>query len=60
MTAPLGVSIVEGLRRKPIQPEKENLIHLAVFILLIALMLIITTRYCPDSFQVQLGQGAAK
>ncbi len=34
--------IVEGLRRKPIQPEKENLIHLAGFILLIALMLIIT------------------
>lgn len=34
--------LIEGLRRKPIQPEKENLIHLAGFILLIALMLVIT------------------
>jgi regulator of sigma E protease len=36
--------IIEGLRRKPLQPEKENLIHLAGFILLIALMLAITYK----------------
>ncbi|MDD2234040.1 MAG: M50 family metallopeptidase [Desulfitobacteriaceae bacterium] len=34
--------LIEGFRRKPIQPEKENLIHLAGFLLLIALMLVIT------------------
>ncbi|MHB8126479.1 MAG: RIP metalloprotease RseP [Desulfitobacteriaceae bacterium] len=34
--------IVEGLRRKPLNPEKENLIHLAGFVLLIVLMLAIT------------------
>lgn len=34
--------LLEGLRRKPLHPEKENLIHLAGFILLIALMLAIT------------------
>jgi regulator of sigma E protease len=34
--------ILEGLRRKPLPPEKENLIHLFGFILLIALMLAIT------------------
>lgn len=34
--------LIEGLRRKPLNPEKENLIHLAGFVLLIALMLVIT------------------
>jgi len=34
--------IVEGIRRKPIPPERENIIHLAGFVLLIALMLLIT------------------
>lgn len=34
--------LVEGLRRKPLAPEKENLIHLAGFVLLLMLMLAIT------------------
>ncbi len=34
--------LIEGLRRKPLNPEKENLIHLAGFVLLLVLMLAIT------------------
>lgn len=34
--------LVEGIRRKPLNPEKENLIHLVGFVLLLALMLAIT------------------
>lgn len=33
---------LEGIRRKPLPPEKENMIHLVGFVLLIALMLAIT------------------
>lgn len=35
---------IEGLRRKPLNPEKENLIHLVGFVLLLALMIAITYR----------------
>ncbi|HWQ88421.1 MAG TPA: RIP metalloprotease RseP [Desulfitobacteriaceae bacterium] len=34
--------ILEGVRRKPLKPERENLIHLVGFVLLLALMLAIT------------------
>ncbi len=34
--------LVEGIRRKPINPEKENLVHLVGFVLLLALMLAVT------------------
>jgi regulator of sigma E protease len=33
---------LEGIRRKPLPPDKENMIHLVGFVLLIALMLAIT------------------
>ncbi|GAB6173789.1 RIP metalloprotease RseP [Paradesulfitobacterium aromaticivorans] len=36
--------IIEGIRRKPLNPEKENLIHLVGFVLLLALMIAITYR----------------
>lgn len=34
--------LVEGIRRKPLNPEKENLVHLVGFVLLLALMLAVT------------------
>lgn len=35
---------VEGIRRRPLDPEKENLVHLVGFVLLILFMIVITYR----------------
>ena len=36
--------IIEGIRRKPIAPEKEGIVHLVGFVLLILLMIIVTVK----------------
>jgi len=36
--------IIEGIRRKPIDPEKEGIVHLVGFALLILLMIIVTIK----------------
>ena len=36
--------IIEGIRRKPIDPEKEGIVHFVGFALLILLMIIITIK----------------
>jgi len=36
--------LIEGVRGKPLNPEKENMIHLVGFVLLIALMIAVTYK----------------
>ena len=36
--------IIEGIRRKPIDPEKEGIVHFVGFALLILLMIVITIK----------------
>ena len=36
--------LIEGVRGKPLNPEKENMIHLVGFVLLMALMIAVTYK----------------